>query len=308
MTALTTKADSKTVYNMKDGRSSNGRAPKIKQSKYASRRTGSLLVTPAIVFLGTTFIFPMITILWASFEGDNGFTLEWYATALGTPVYQRLILYTYGFSAVVTLVCLVFGYLLAYAMTTFWKKHAGVIMAGLLLAFWTGMLIRTYAWMVILGSKGIFANTMRAVGIEEPPQMLYNTFGTLVGMANILIPYMVLMLYPVMSRVNPNLMLAAQTLGATRLRAFWRVYVPATIPGIISGCVLVFMITLGFYITPALLGGTDNIMISQIIERQISTLLNWNLAGALSVILMAGTVVPLWIYSRQLKSTTVFGG
>lgn len=303
---MTVTADAKLVDAQAGGPRGSARA--TRSSKYAGRAAGSYLVTPALVFLGVTFLFPMLTVLWASFEGENGFTLEWYATALGTPVYQRLIVYTYVFSAGVTLICLVFGFLLSYAMATFWKRHAGAIMAGLLLAFWTGMLIRTYAWMVILGSKGIFAGAFRAVGVEEPPQMMYNTFGTVVGMANILIPYMVLMLYPVMNRVNPNLMMAAQTLGATRLRAFWRVYVPATIPGIVSGCVLVYMITLGFYITPALLGGTENMMISQIIERQISTLQNWNLAGALSVVLMLGCIIPLWIYSRQLKSSNVLGG
>jgi len=260
-----------------------------------------LLMGPVLVFVAIFFLWPVAGLLVEGFKSDQGFSLASYRTLLTQPLYRDVIVYTYVFTLGITAIVLLLGYFLAYAMATFWKRYTSLIAAALVLSFWSGMLIRTFAWMVILGNQGLVATALRWLGMENPPELLYNTVGVSIGIINVALPYMVLMLYPVMRNVDPDLVPAARTLGATPAKAFIKVYLPATRSGILSGTALVYMFVLGFYITPALLGGTKNTMVSQIIAQQVSQLFDWHMAGALSAILMVGSWALLMVYNVQLR-------
>jgi ABC-type spermidine/putrescine transport system permease subunit I len=169
--------------------------------------------------------------------------------------------------------------------------------------------VRTYAWMVLLGRNGVINKTLIGVGIiDQPLPLLYNFFGVLVGMVHVLLPYMVLPLYNAMRRVDPSLIQAAQGLGASPFMILWRIYLPLTMNGIAAGVILVFILSLGFFITPALLGGGKVMMIAPLIQQQVGDLLDWNFAAALSALLLAVTVAiyglaQIWIERRQRAST-----
>ena len=164
--------------------------------------------------------------------------------------------------------------------------------------YWTGFVVRTYAWLVILGNKGPVAATYAFAGWGKPPQLLFTSFSSTLGMTHVLLPYMVLALYGVMRKIDPSYLRAAESLGARPFGAFRLVFLPLSLPGVVNGCVLVFTMCLGFYITPILLGTPKDMMISQLISQQIEDLLAWGFASAIAVVLLASTLLLLGIYNR----------
>jgi ABC-type spermidine/putrescine transport system permease subunit I len=171
-----------------------------------------------------------------------------------------------------------------------------------LIPFWTSLLVRTYAWMVLLGRKGVINQILINLGfIEEPIKMLYTTFAVNIGMIQMMTPFMVLALFSVMKGIDRGLLRAASSLGAGKFQAFIRVYVPLSLPGIGAGCLLVFIYSLGFFITPALLGGRKDVMVSMLIDEQVSSLLNWGFGAALALMLLLATAIFFFIYSRFFK-------
>lgn len=266
------------------------------------------LILPVAALVGATLLVPLAGILASSLQAPDGaWTTQLYSNIATTDVYRTSIFNTIVMSAQVSLICLVFGYAMAYRMARDWSARAGFLIGLLILSFWTGLLIRTFAWMIILGSNGALASAARFLGISELPQLLYNRTGAIIGMVNIMLPYMVLTLYAVMRRIDPGLMNSAASLGATPFRAFWRVYVPLTLPGVWAGLLLVFVVTIGFYITPELLGGPRTVMISQVVARVVQQLLDFRLAGALSVVLLVVTLALLAVYNRLVGSRGIGG-
>jgi ABC-type spermidine/putrescine transport system permease subunit I len=175
-------------------------------------------------------------------------------------------------------------------------------MIMVLIPFWTSLLVRTYAWMVLLGRKGVINQILINLGIiEEPIKMLYTTFAVNIGMIQMMTPFMVLALFSVMKGIDRGLLRAASSLGAGKFQAFIRVYVPLSLPGIGAGCLLVFIYSLGFFITPALLGGRKDVMVSMLIDEQVSSLLNWGFGAALALMLLLATAIFFFIYSRFFK-------
>jgi len=166
------------------------------------------------------------------------------------------------------------------------------------LSFWTGFVVRTYSWLIILGNKGPVASAYALAGWGRPPQLLFTSFSSTLGMTHILLPYMVLALYGVMRKIDPSYLRAAESLGARPFAGFRHVFLPLSLPGVVNGSVLVFTMCLGFYITPILLGTPKDMMISQLISQQIEDLLAWGFASAIAVVLLAATLVLLGIYNR----------
>src|SRR5215471_9531360 len=201
-------------------------------------------------------------------------------------------------SLIVTLACLALGYPLAYVMARRNDAVAVTFLVAVGLSFWTGFVVRTYAWLVILGNKGPVAATYALAGWGKPPQLLFTSFSSTLGMTHVLLPYMVLALYGVMRKIDPSYMRAAEGLGARPFGAFRLVFLPLSLPGVVNGCVLVFTMCLGFYITPILLGTPKDMMISQLISQQIEDLLAWGFASAIAVVLLACTLVLLGVYNR----------
>jgi ABC-type spermidine/putrescine transport system permease subunit I len=214
-----------------------------------------------------------------------------------------VFLRTLEIAAIVTVICLALGYPFAYWLATTTPGWRAVGFAFVLLPFWISVLVRTYAWMILLGRNGILNRNLVALGIVDAPlPLLHNTTGVVIGMVHVLLPYMIFPLYAVMRRMDPALLGAARGLGAPGWEVFRRVYLPLTLPGILSGATLVFVVSLGFFITPALLGGGRVLMIGVLIERQVRQFLDWGLAAALAVIVLA---VALGIYAalrRLLKA------
>ena len=216
-------------------------------------------------------------------------------------MYVDVLLRTTRISVVVTLVCLLAAYPVAYVMTRVGPAWFRVLMVFVLLPLWTSILVRTYAWMVLLGRNGVVNKSLIAVGaIDEPLALLHNELGVVIGMVHVLMPYMVLPIYAAMRRVDPDLLQAAEGLGAGTLRIFRRVFLPLSAQGIYAGCILVFVLSVGFFITPALLGGGRVIMIAVLIEQQVRDVLNWSFASALASVLL---VVTIAIYGLAQRAT-----
>jgi len=216
-------------------------------------------------------------------------------------VYVKTWFKTFKVSILVTFFCLMLGYPIAYLLATLPLKYSNLLMICVLLPFWTSLLVRIVVWMVILQQKGVFNNLMVISGLiadENRWQLMYNQTGTIIVMTQILLPFMVLPLYSVMKTISPNYMRAALNLGASPLHAFWKIYMPNSVPGVSAGGMLVFVIAIGYFITPELVGGKDGQMIGNWIGYHLKTTLNWGLSAALGGILLAMMTVLYWIYNK----------
>ncbi len=206
---------------------------------------------------------------------------------------------TFWISAVVAALCALFGYPLAYMLANLPERVAHVLLVFVLVPFWTSVLVRTAAWMVLLQDRGLINDLLRDLGlIAEPLQLIYNRTGVYIAMTHVLLPYFVLPLYAVMKCVPAATQRAALSLGATPLQTFWRVYFPQTAPGAAAGALIVFILALGYYITPALVGGPEDQMISYFIAFYTNQSLNWGMAAALSLVLLAATLLLLLVHGR----------
>ena len=216
-------------------------------------------------------------------------------------IYVLIFGRTLWVSLLVTVLCLLLGYPVAYLLSTLPGRISNLLMILVLLPFWTSLLVRTTAWIVLLQTHGVINDLLvwaGLIGDEARVQMIYNMTGTIVAMTHILLPFMVLPIYSVMKTISPSHMRAALSLGANPVVAFWRVYAPQTVPGIGAGSILVFIISIGYYITPALVGGRTGQLISNFIAFHMQKSLNWGLAAALGTVLLACVLLLYWLYNR----------
>lgn len=214
-------------------------------------------------------------------------------------IYRQVFARTFGISLTVTLACLVLGYPVAYLLATLPARHSNVLMIFVLLPFWTSLLVRTTAWIVLLQRQGLLNDALVGLGIlTERVSLIFNRPGLLIAMTHILLPFMILPLYSVMKGIDPRHVRAAMSLGAAPFRAFWTVYVPQTLPGIGSGCLLVFILAIGYYITPELVGGGGDQMVSHFVAVYTNEVINWGQASALAAILLAVVLVLYTLYHR----------
>lgn len=270
----------------------------------AMRRAGGvrrlLPLVPALVFLAAFFVYPLLRMVALSFGAPSG-ALGYYATIAQNPVYATILGLTFQTALIVTGLCVLLGVPTAYLLATVQGTLRTVVLIAVVLPFLTSILIRTYAWMAILGRQGVVNQLLLATGaISAPLPLMHNAFGVYVGMTHVLLPFLVLPVYSVMSGIDARLLRAAASLGATPRRALATVYLPLALPGIASGALLVFLIAIGFYITPALLGGPRQVMISNLIEVQVLELLNWGFGSALAFLLLGATVVVMFVFDRVL--------
>lgn len=266
------------------------------------------LAMPLLVFLTVAFLVPMFLMVVRSVSDPPGAGLANYQEFFASDADIRVLGNTFYIATVCTIACLVIGYPYAYLMTIVPQRVTGLLLIAVLVPFWSSLLVRTFAWEVILRDTGIINSVLQGLGvISEPLPLIRNTFSVIIGMSQILLPFMVLPLYTVMQRIDPELTRAAANLGAPPFAAFRRVFVPLSFPGIAAGVLLVFVLALGFYITPTILGSARETMISRFIADQAQVRLNWGLASAMAVILMALTFVVLAIASRFVKLHDVYG-
>ncbi|PKP74352.1 MAG: ABC transporter permease [Alphaproteobacteria bacterium HGW-Alphaproteobacteria-6] len=223
------------------------------------------------------------------------------ARAANERIYITLFLRTLWMSLTITASCLILGYPVAWLLANLRASSANVLMILVLLPFWTSLLVRTSAWKVLLQQQGVINDLLVWIGLVGDANrlvMINNQFGTILAMTHVLLPFMILPLYSVMKTIPPSYLRAAKSLGATDWTAFWRVYFPQSVPGIGAGSILVFIIAIGYYITPELVGGTKGVFISNRIAFHISSSLNWGLGAALGAILLVAVLLLYWAYDK----------
>ena len=226
----------------------------------------------------------------------------------GSAAFSTILIRTFEMSAVVTVFALLLGYPLAYWLSTLSARKANMLMILVLVPFWTSVLVRSASWIVLLQTNGLVNRSLMGLGIVDTPlPLLFNRLGVIIAMVHILLPFMILPLYSVMLSVPTTYLRAAVSLGSTPIAAFFRVYVPQTYPGVGAGGLLVFILSIGYYVTPALLGGADDQMLSYYIARYTNVNVNWGMACALGAVLLSATLVLYALYRKVVKSELSMG-
>jgi putative spermidine/putrescine transport system permease protein len=267
-------------------------------------------MVPIFIFLLAAFIYPVTQLLWLSLFGKTGtFTFEHYERLFTVPVYFTVLRNTFEIAGWTTLLCILGGYPIAYLLATTTDNARNTLILWVLLPFWTSFLVRTFAWIVLLGRRGAINSFLESAGlIEAPLALLFNMTGVMIGMVHALMPLAVLTMVSVMETIDRNLLPAASTLGARGGQAFWRIYFPLSLPGVAAAGLLVFITALGFFITPALLGSPRQTMITQVVIQQVEEMLNYPFAGAIAMLLLAMALLVFYLYDRALGMTTLAGG
>jgi putative spermidine/putrescine transport system permease protein len=234
-------------------------------------------------------------------------TGEYYTRIFASDLYVRTFIVTFQISISVTLLCVLLAYPLCYWISKMPNKWAEIAMICVLVPFWTSVLVRTYAWLVLLQRNGLINETLLATGlIDQPLQLAHNLTGSIIGMVHIMLPFLVLPLYASMRAIDDDLVRASISLGSSPREAFWRVFVPMSMPGLFAGVVLVFIMSLGFYVTPALLGGGKVQMLAQRIESTITFYANWGAASALGVVLLLIALAVIYALHRTFGLDRLF--
>lgn len=262
------------------------------------RKNGFGFALPAILLLLSFFVVPVVALLTRSVtEPEPG--LQNYKALVGSLTYARVFFNTFFVAGLVTLITTIVAFPVAWALAIMPKRWATLIFSVILLSMWTNLLARTYAWMVLLQQTGLINRTLMALGITDHPlQLTNNLIGVTIGMVYIMLPFMILPLLGVIRKIDPAILQAAALCGATKLQALRRVLLPLAAPGVASGGLMVFVMSLGYFVTPSLLGGTANMMLAELIAQQVQSLVNWGMGGAAAFILL---VVTLGLYAVQLR-------
>ena len=268
------------------------------------------LSSPALLLVLVILVIPVGWLFYVSFIGADGtFSMENYERMIKRKSYARIFYTTFEVSLLTTGICILIGYPLAYFMSQMPAKLANLCLITVLLPFWTSLLVRTYAWLVLLQKNGLVNNWAINLGLwEEPIKIVHNLNGTLIGMVHIMLPFLILPTYGAMRAIDRDYLKAAANLGASPRRAFWTVFFPLSTPGLFAGSLMVFVLCLGFFVTPAVLGGGKVIMVSMKIVSNIELFVNWGAASALGVVLLVLTVAVLWIASRFLRLEQITAG
>ena len=267
----------------------------------------TLTLVPILAYLAVFYVYPLARILLLSVYGPR-LTFDHFLRMVTVPVYTQVLMRSFRIALLVTVLSLVLGYPVAYLLSTLTPRRVALLMPVILVPFTISVLVRSYAWMAILGRQGLVNTLLGRLGLtQQPLEILYNEFGVLLGMVHILLPFFILPAYSVMIRIDRDLLKAASIMGATPARGFLEVFLPLSLPGIIGGGLLVFIQALGFFVTPALLGGPRDTMISMLIELQISQLLNWGFAAALSSVLLIATLGGFMLLTRIVRVSILWG-
>ena len=272
------------------------------------QRLVALLLAPAVAVIGLLLIVPLLWLAWQSIRQDGGFTLVHYARFLTDDVYWRTFLQTFRIAFVVTVATVLLGYPVAYVAAHASPGRRILILAMVVLPFWTSVLVRAYAWLILLQRRGLVNSLLTDLHvIDAPIVMINNEFGTVMATIHILLPFMVLPVYATMQKIPADLVMAGASLGGSPGHVFRRVYLPLSMPGVVAGMVLVFVLTLGFYITPELLGGGRTYMVSMLVSRNIELYNEWGAASSISVVLLACVYLAFRLANRVIPFERIMG-
>jgi putative spermidine/putrescine transport system permease protein len=271
-------------------------------------RVPVLLLLPCLAWICFFFLAPLVMMCWRSLASE-GFSLETYSTLFTSPLYTKVMLTTAKTAAIATIGALVLAYPIAYTLTISGGKVRGLILVFVLIPYWVDIIVRSFSWLILLGDNGIVNKALIGLGIVNSPlQLLYNPFSVLLAMVQILLPLTTVTLFGAMLRIDRTLIAAAKIHGASGWQAFRTVFFPLSLPGVYGAGLLVFVLALGFYVTPALLGSPRETMIAQTIMVEASQLLDWPQASAAGAVLLVITTAIAAIYNRYFSLDRLWGG
>lgn len=267
-----------------------------------------LLVSPLLMLLLVFYLYPLLNLFPTSLLNKGQFTLDNYEHFFKMPLYSKVLIRTIRISFIVTIICFIVGYPVSYFLSEVKNPKIGnLLLVCILLPFWTSILVRTYSWVVLFQTNGLINKFLLSNHfIEKPISLLYNEFSVTVGMVHVLLPFMILPVYSVLKNLDRNLVRAARNLGANPFWAFIKVVFPLSLPGVGAGVMFVFILALGFYITPAILGGPRTLMISTLISQQINQLMNWGFAATIAAVLLVVTVVMIVFFNRIIGIDKIY--
>jgi len=267
-----------------------------------------LLLTPALVMVVVLLIMPLCWLAFQSVQTEEGFSLANYIRIFQESIYWDTFALTFKISFLVTILSIVMGFPIAYAASRLQGFWANLILICVILPFWTSVLVRAYAWLVLLQRRGLVNQTLMDLGIiDQPLTLMHNTPGTVIGTLHVMLPFMVLPLYSVMKKIPQDLMQASESLGAKPFYTFRRVFLPMAAPGVMAGSILVFVICLGFFITPELLGGGRTILVSMLVQRNVELYHAWGAASAVGLVLLFVVFLIFWGINRFIPIERILG-
>lgn len=267
-----------------------------------------LLLTPALVMVVVLLIMPLCWLAFQSVQTEEGFSLANYIRIFQESIYWDTFALTFKISFLVTILSMVMGFPIAYAASRLQGFWANLILICVILPFWTSVLVRAYAWLVLLQRRGLVNQTLMDLGIiDQPLTLMHNTTGTVIGTLHVMLPFMVLPLYSVMKKIPQDLMQASESLGAKPFYTFRRVFLPMAAPGVMAGSILVFVICLGFFITPELLGGGRTILVSMLVQRNVELYHAWGAASAVGLVLLFVVFLIFWGINRFIPIERILG-
>jgi ABC-type spermidine/putrescine transport system permease subunit I len=269
------------------------------------------LAVPGLAFLAIFFLYPVGNLLLLSIsDAETGaWSVKSFARIFASDVYIRVLGITFRIAAQTAIFSLIIGYPLAYWIARLPERVRNRALLLVVIPFWTSYLVKTFAWMIMLGRTGVINSILLGSGlVAEPLPLIHNEFGVLVGMVHTMVPLAVMTMLPVMTAIDRRLVAAANTLGADAAHGFWLVYFKLSLPGVTAAGLLVFISSLGFFIVPAFLGGRQQTMLAQLVIVQITEMLNWSFAGALAVMMLVTALVAVWIYDRVFGLSSISGG
>lgn len=279
-------------------------APDMRPMGRSRRAASFLLLIPLALVIGLAFDLPLLmTGVWSVTDLKSGsVTPEYYQAFFGRSIYLVVVWRTLEVAFAVSCLCALIGYPLSYWMTTLSSRGQKISLVIIVMSFWVSVLVRTYAWIVILGNAGLVNRTLQYLGLtDRPVQFLYGEVGVCIGMVNVLLPFLLLPLFAAMLQIEPRLRQIALTMGATSGQFFWRVFFPLTLPALSATFILVFILSLGFYITPAILGGGKVPLIANMLDMLINQFPHWSLAAAMSCVMLVLTLGLFFVY-QSLRS------
>jgi ABC-type spermidine/putrescine transport system permease subunit I len=274
------------------------------------RWTTFLFALPALAFMTLVFLYPLLGVLKQSVTGpQDALTLEAYRTLAGSRLFGRVLWNTFEISTLATVLTAVLAYPIALYLAGQPARRRAFLLVLVLLPFWTSILVKTFAFTVVLGENGLVNQTIALLpGIERGPKLLFNRAGVMIGLTHFFVPFMVFPILASLLALNPELARAAMLMGAGPVRIFLRITLPLSMPGVIAGALLTFILALGFFVTPALLGGRQDMMLANLVDFYTRQTLNWTVASAISVVLLALSLVLIFILSRSPGSGAMLGG
>lgn len=265
-----------------------------------SRLRTWLWLLPALAAFSVFYVLPLAQMFWRSVS-DKGFGSQHYVHIFSSTIYINVLVSTMRVGLQVAAVCLVVGYPVAYFLSRITGRRLQLALMFVLIPLWISSLVRNYAWIVILNRPGIVNTLLLRLGlIDEPLELMYNMTGVIIGMSYVLMPVMILTIYSAMRGIDPQYERASASLGASPQQTFVRVFVPLSLPGIWAGCLLVFILAIGFFVTPAILGGGRVPMMATVIENQVRGVLNWGFGSALAVLLLFTVCLVYFVFDRML--------